>query len=386
MAFLLKSKVAFSLLSFLFVISFYSFADSSKVSEVAVKPVASKHQFEQQAAFSIDMPITNNAVAQAQVKDQTLLFSFAGLHSGKTYRDVSAKAFSVNLDTGEAKTIAALPDNKGRLASIAATVNNQIYLFGGYTVAADHSEVSTPEVYRYNPVTNSYKLVSNMPTPVDDSVALVYQNRFIYLISGWHNSDNVDQVQVYDSQENRWFNATTYPGNPVFGHAAGIVGNRLLVVDGVKVVERVNGKNKYEPSKQNWLGEIDPNNPAKITWKAINKHPFSPLYRMAAMGVAYDKTKQFPKLSEQGLILFAGGSDNPYNFNGIGYDGNSSEPSNKVFGFDLATQQWREFPPLNEPSMDHRGLLQHGQQFYIVGGMLAGQAVTNRLQSFRISQ
>jgi Kelch motif len=319
--------------------------------------------------------VANNAVALAEVDGDNHLFSFAGLGPKKTYDAVMSKAFSVNMVTGESKPIASLPDNRGRLASIAATVNNRIYLFGGYTVAADHSEVSTPEVYRYDPDIDSYELVSKMPTPVDDSVALVYKNRYIYLVSGWHNTNNVDLVQVFDTKNNQWFSATNYPGNPVFGHAAGIVGNQLLVADGVKVVARVNGKNQYAASEQNWLGEIDPSNPALIQWQAIPKHPYPALYRMAAVGV--------PK---KNLILFAGGSDNPYNFNGIGYDGNPSKPSDKVFGYNLETSQWQGFQPLEFPSMDHRGLLFDGQQFYIAGGMTKTQEVTGKIQSFMLSK
>ena len=83
--------------------------------------------------------------------------------------------------------------------------------------------------------------------PVDDTVALVYQNRYIYLVSGWHGSGiskstgNVNLVQVFDSQQGRWFNATPFPGAPVFGHAGGIVDDQFLIVDGVKVNAVVNG-------------------------------------------------------------------------------------------------------------------------------------------------
>ena len=40
-----------------------------------------------------------------------------------------------------------------------------------------------------------------MPVPVDDSVALSYKERYIYLISGWHNDGNVNLVQVYDTKK-----------------------------------------------------------------------------------------------------------------------------------------------------------------------------------------
>ena len=87
-----------------------------------------------------------------------------------------------------------------------------------------------------------------------------------------------------------------------------------------------------------------------------------------------------------GMIVFAGGSDNPYNYNGIGYDGNPSAPSARVFGFDLAADGWRDLGELPEASMDHRGLLEVGDEFLIVGGMRAGQAVSPRVIGFRLQE
>ncbi len=317
--------------------------------------------------------VTNNAVAVATIHGKKKLFSFNGLSHNKTYQDIHNKAYSINLVTGESKQIKSVPGEKGKLASIAVTIDNRILVIGGYTVAADHTEISSPSVVEYLPMEDRYRLITQMPVPVDDTVALTYQQRFVYLISGWHDTDNVNLVQVYDLKENRWFNATSFPGAPVFGHAGGIVGNQLLIADGVKVESMVKGKNIYMPSDENWLGEINPRNPAVIDWKKIKKHPFKPFYRMAAVGV-----------SELNKIVFVGGSDNPYNYNGIGYDGVPSKPSANVFSFDLLTQEWDIHRSLKQPSMDHRGLLFANDEFYVVGGMGANQEVLDSVSHFQL--
>ena len=36
-----------------------------------------------------------------------------------------------------------------------------------------------------------------MPVPVDDAIAGVYREQFIYLVSGWHDSDNVAEYRRY---------------------------------------------------------------------------------------------------------------------------------------------------------------------------------------------
>ncbi|MEW4468187.1 hypothetical protein AB1K62_10180 [Parasphingorhabdus sp. JC815] len=321
--------------------------------------------------FALPVPITNNAVALAG-RNQAI-YSFNGLKSGKTWQDTSNAAFACDIGLKTCKEIASVPVSDGRLASTAVTVAGKIYIFGGYTVAENGAEVSAPELFIFDPETEEYARLSDMPTPVDDMVALPYRERYIYLVSGWHNEGNVALVQLYDTQTDTWQMANEFPGTPVFGHAGGIAGNSMIISDGVAVAGLVDGKRKFVAAPFAWRGDIDADDPAHITWRAVAAHPGAPLYRMAAMG---DK--------DRGLILFAGGGDNPYNYDGIGYDGVRSKPTDRIFGYDLKTDQWIELGKLPEPSMDHRGLVKAGNDYYIIGGMDADQAVTARIMKFRI--
>jgi hypothetical protein len=80
------------------------------------------------------------------------------------------------------------------------------------------------------------------------------------------------------------------------------------------------------------------------------------------------------------MIYFSGGTDNPHSFNGIGYNGQPSEPSPVTFAFNLRSSKWEV---VNEntpnPSMDHRGLVVTPQGLAIIGGMEKGQQVTPRV-------
>jgi len=327
----------------------------------------------QTADFTLPEPISNNAVAVADGPDGPTLYSFNGLKAGKTWQDTSNAAFACVVATKSCKIIASVPVPEGRLASAAVTVAGKIYIFGGYTVAANGDEVSTPEVFAFDPATGSYEQKADMPTPVDDAVAVPYQNRFIYLISGWHDEGNVSVVQMFDTQTGAWTEATPFPGTPVFGHAGGIAGDSIIVTDGVASVF-ADGKRKFVAAKLTWRGDIDPKNPTQITWRGVDAHPGSAQYRMAAIGDAAGHR-----------IIFAGGGDNPYNYDGIGYDGVPAKPSGGFFAYDLKKDQWIELGRLAEPSMDHRGLAKVGQDYYILGGMDAEQKVTDRIVKFRIS-
>ena len=327
----------------------------------------------QTADFALPEPISNNAVAVADGPEGPTLYSFNGLKAGKTWKDTSNAAFACVIATQSCKTIASVPVPEGRLASAAVTVAGKIYIFGGYSVAANGDELSTPEVFAFDPATGSYEQKADMPTPVDDMLAVPYQDRFIYLISGWHDEANVSVVQMFDTQTGAWTEATPFPGTPVFGHSGGIAGDSIIVTDGVASIF-ADGKRKFVAAKLTWRGDIDPKNPTQISWRGVDTHAGVAKYRMAAIG---DEAGQ--------RIIFAGGGDNPYNYDGIGYDGVPAKPSGGFFAYDLTSDKWIELGKLAEASMDHRALAKVGQEYYIVGGMDGEQKVTGRIMKFRIS-
>lgn len=322
------------------------------------------------AAPPLPVPHSNNAVARLSIGGATHFFSFMGLRAGKTHADISKQAFELDVKAGNWRALPEVPVAGGRLASTAVGVGGRVYLFGGYTVAADGAEESTPDVLAFDPRTATYAARAPIPVPVDDSVALPFGGRYIYLISGWHEKDNVALVQVYDTIEDRWFRATDWPGRPVFGHAGGIVGNQMVIADGVTVLPGVTGTGRFKLVGDSWTGEIDPNDPTTIKWKRLPPHPGPALYRMAATGTLSGDQ-----------ILFAGGSATAYNYNGDGYDGSPASPSGRAFAFDLHRNKWVDLGS-RTPSMDHRGLLEADGRFYTIGGMGGDRQVIGSLIAF----
>jgi len=327
-------------------------------------------------------PVSNNAVTYIEKDNEKFLLSFSGLGKNKQHTDVHNKSFIYRFNTKQWTQIKDVPIAKpvldksasnastyltGRLASIATSIGNLAYVFGGYTVAGDHHEVSVPDVYSYNVSNDTYTPLAPMPVPVDDSIALPYNNRYIYLVSGWHNDGNVNLVQIYDTQTNKWSQATPYPGSPVFGHAGGIIDNTLLVCDGVKVQFYQQKRRDFVAEPACYLGTISNKNINKIDWRIV-KHPTGTArYRMAAIG-----SKKLNK------FVFIGGSENPYNYDGIGYNGKPSQPTSAMWLFDLSTKQWA-LSTTQHASMDHRGLIEINNQFITLGGMAEKQHVLNKV-------
>lgn len=313
----------------------------------------------------------NNAVAALRIGGRDRLYSFMGLKAGKTHEDISTAAFEYDVAADRWRRLPPVPVPEGRLAAAATALGGKVWLFGGYSVAADGHEVSTPHVLSLDPATDTWRRHADMPRPVDDSVALPYAGRYVYLVSGWHMDGNVAGVQVYDTVEGIWFNATDFPGIPVFGHAGGLVGDHIVVIDGVAVLGERDGKRDFGLVAQAWVGEINPDDPSDIAWRRVNDHGGAPLYRAAGTGAA-----------ELGLALFAGGSTRAYNFSGTGYDGHPAEPSARVFGYDPVNDIWLGFADKPIASMDHRGLLAADNAFWTLGGMIAGQRVSPLLDRF----
>jgi hypothetical protein len=325
-----------------------------------------------EALESLPQAVSNNAVALTSGEDGYRLYSVLGIGPGKTWKDIGREAWRYSAAAGRWSAIAPAPGPRGRLAATAVTAGGDVYLFGGYTVAEDGAEVSTPEVFRLDEAAAKWLAVTTMPVPVDDAVALVYQDRYIYLISGWHDRGNVNLVQVLDTKGYQWAQATPYPGAPVFGHAGGISGARLVICDGVRIAyQKASVPREFLPSAQCWRGSIEGDDYRRIDWHPLAAHPGVARYRMAAGS------------DDAGRIWFAGGSANPYNFDGQGYDGNPSEPEAEVFSYDLGKEKWDCHGPLAVATMDHRGLPWHEGWFYIIGGMRSGQEVSAGVFRFR---
>ena len=312
-------------------------------------------------------PVSNNAVAMLKVHGQLLLFSFMGIGSKKTADTITNTAFSLDAKDGSWSAVHAFPGTVGRIGAVAAAARDQVFLFGGYAVDAQGRGVTVPDVGLYEPVRDRWYREADLPLPLGDSVAGVYHDRYIYLIGGRSNGDVVSNVQVYDADKKKWSQATPIPGSPVFGHAGSLLGDTILYIDGAR--KNPGNTPRYVASDQCWMGKIDHHDPNKIQWTKLPNHPGAARYRIAAGGSEKD-----------GKIYFAGGTDNPYDYNGIGYDGKPSEPSPVTFDFNLRSGKWETIDENTpDPTMDHRGLLVTHEGLVLIGGMEKGQKVTARV-------
>jgi N-acetylneuraminic acid mutarotase len=317
----------------------------------------------------LPVPLSNNAVASVKSRGSLLLYSMMGIGPKKTWDATynSAYLLDPDSDTGKWAEVRSVPGTVGRLAATAVGAREHVFLLGGYVVDAQGGETTLSDVDVYEPLTDRWFRAEDLPVAVDDAVAGAYRDRYIYVVSGWSKTDAVRDVQVYDAEKNKWSQATPIPGTPVFGHAGAVVGDTIVYIDGAHK-NPAGGQPKYVASDECWMGKIDHHDRSKIQWSKLPSHPGTAHYRIAAGGSEKDQK-----------IYFSGGTDNPYNYNGIGYNGAPAEPSPVTFAFNLRSGKWET---INEntpqPTMDHRGLLVIPEGLVMVGGMERGQQVTSR--------
>lgn len=318
--------------------------------------------------------MSNNAVASYVRKDHTLIYSFMGIGHAKTYSAITTNAMVYDSRRDEWLLLPPVPGKQGRIAASAVVVAGQAYVLGGYTVDANGKETTTGDVDIYTPsvddATQGYWAKGvPVPIPVDDSVAGVVEDRYIMLISGWSNDDSIANVQIYDTWHDHWRPGNVIAGRPVFGHAGTIVNKTIIYCGGAyKNPEYKSDKRKpkYVASDECWEGKITSTGQFKIDWLQLPSHPGKAQYRMAA--------GQWEKKA-----VFTGGTDNPYNYDGVGYDGKPSSPSPVTFAWDTASRRWETLPANPEPTMDLRAMAPDRDGLVIVGGMQEGQKIGKRV-------
>jgi len=308
---------------------------------------------------SLPAPVSNNAVASVATEDGISVFSFLGMDSTKLWSGVTTAAYRWDVGSGDGWRYLSPVPGPGRLAATAQAMAGKVYVIGGYTVAEDGTERSVPTVDVFDAETESWSRGADIPVPTDDAVSGVWRDSLIVLVSGWHDGSNVADVQWYDPVEDRWSSASPIEGTPVFGHTGAVSGDRIIYVDGAQVVE---GTPRFVPDTAAWQGTVDRADPARIRWSQVAMHPGPVLYRSAGAALG-------------DVALFLGGSHNPYNFNGIGYDGVPSEPLHQVLAL-WPSGDWTALEPPPVATMDHRQLGVAGGRVFLVGGMESGQHVS----------
>lgn len=327
-----------------------------------------------QQVANVPMPVSNNAVVEGWGNDTGYVYSFGGIDSTKIWSGITKKAFRYNTITDIWDTIPDLPNTNAVIASAASYVDSIIYIMGGYQVLSNGNEISSNIVNRYDPRTNTYLSDgANIPVATDDHVQGVWNDSLIYVITGWSNTANIPNVQIYDPANDNWAVGSAVPNNNLykaFGASGTIIGNTIYYHGGAISTGNFSGQSTLR------IGQIDPNNPTQITWSTD----------LTSTEITYRSIPALFQLSSD-FLVWLGGSNVTYNFNGVAYNGSGGvEPRNEPLYYNTSLNLFEnsiQFNPQVTLPMDLRGLANFPSftpfpVTYIAGGMESTQTVSKK--------
>ena len=309
--------------------------------------------------------VSNNAVTQAYCGDTLCVYSFCGIDSTLSPAGIHLHAWRYNTISQLWTALPDVPDVQGKIAAGASTVDNLIYLIGGYHVNPNLSEVSSEKVHIFDPDSNLW-LADGAPLPIatDDHVQTVYQDSLIYVITGWSNTTNITAVQIYDPSANTWQAGSSLPNLNTFksfGASGAIVGDSIFYMGGVS-------SSSFAATSYFRKGAIDPSDPTEIAWELLDDYVGSAGYRMASA-------------TWNDRVFWVGGSSVAYNFDGVAYNGSGGvEPEFRISTYFSDAAIWDEGTGAPFGVMDLRGIATVTPTSWIIcGGMSSNQLVSNKM-------
>ena len=286
-------------------------------------------------------------------------------------------------------TAAANPLRRGEAAG--AMVNGKLYVIGGYDGTVEPGTrnhwIAVPRGDAYDPATNRWTRIADMPDPVSHTTPVVVGN-VIWFVGGYdgnHPGPSTTMVWKYDTAANRWSRGPDLPA-PRGGGGAALIGNTIYYATGMEATRTENRNDVWAldvdnqqagwvrrasiPTGRNHTGVVAMNgklyvvggqlyqeeatigldafeeyDPATDTWTARRRIPVLRSHLTSSVFVY------------RGRVCIAGG------------DPNHDHPQREVFAWDPATDTWSIMGYLPAPrGMVVAGVLPDGRIIAATGG------------------
>src|SRR5580765_284434 len=91
-------------------------------------------------------PLNNNAVASFRSRGTFLIFSFMGIGPKKTWDAVSNATYFLDTDSGKWSEVRPVPGTAGRIAAVAVSAREHVFLLGGLVLDGQGGETTLPDV------------------------------------------------------------------------------------------------------------------------------------------------------------------------------------------------------------------------------------------------
>lgn len=136
-------------------------------------------------------------------------------------------------------------------------LNDQVYVGAtGWPCAQ-----SAPEVYRYDPATDTWTQVASLPSVLYEAVG-ASDGRYGYVLGGWNGVNSFNTLYRYDPVTDSWSTLAPYPAQYIISPALGYVNGALYVTQGV-------APPIGNPTSASYCYDV-----VSHSWVAITAHPY----------------------------------------------------------------------------------------------------------------
>jgi len=272
------------------------------------------------------------------------------------------------------KQLASLPE--GYCSGEAVSLNNEIYFVAGRNDAA-----ATPFFYKFNPKTNKWIKLADIPNPATN-LALAAINGKIYAIGGdrFQNAN-----REYDPQANAW--KLLEPMPTARQHIdCGVYENKIYISGGLTSWENISKKNEvYDVLSDSWSEKAAipslRNNAAVVSLDSL-------IYVFGGAGTKEDvwskiltvetynvNSNKWVKKNDLPLLLFKPSAVVVNNeiivLGGKTLINGKNDSSKKVFVYKSRMDKWLETSPLPVKNVFF-GCASIGNKIYVIGGTVGG--------------
>lgn len=304
-----------------------------------------------------------------------------------------------NTDGEKWQIISELPTQRTGFAT--AVVDGKIYLIGGTPFQNRHGPYGLSTVEVYDPKTNSWEQVADMPTPRTSTEAAVV-NGTIYVCGGYNGIDNravnlkfLDIVEAYDPKTDTWARKQGMSVARVdFGVGAvadkiySIGGSIHLFDRGPKAPGRIDLVEAYDAATDTWVKRADmPTKRDGFGVGVVNNR----IYALGGGGwpqvgaggpflttiEAYDpKINRWERKNEMPALKLAFSTvvldDVIHLIGGFTWQNRVPQYSATVDTYNPETEEWNNIPPMLTPFMPF-GAAVVNDEIYVFGGIGANR-------------
>ncbi len=152
---------------------------------------------------------------------------------------------------GTWSTISSMPEARTAVNNATAQVGGAVYVAGGL----DGSGAVATSLLRYDPATDTWEELPDMPEPTWNAIAVEYDGK-LYVFGGFRATTGTllpsSRNRIYDPFADEWTDGATMPV-PRGGAGVAVVGDLIHVVGGLGPTSPTNQHLEYDPVADRWF-------------------------------------------------------------------------------------------------------------------------------------